>query len=68
MNAARLYHFDGTRCHDPASCWDRPHTRVPSRCDVQPLDDSAGHPAGCDLPHGHPGPHIHADTGWQYTA
>jgi hypothetical protein len=26
----------------------------------------AGRAVTCDLPRGHPGPHLHVETGWQY--
>jgi hypothetical protein len=51
MNTAWLYHLDGSECVDGWSCQPQDHTSVPPRC-------GAG-AAGCELPKGHPGPHLH---------
>jgi hypothetical protein len=50
MNTARLYHLDSSECVDGWSCREPEHTSIPPRC---------GASAGCDLPKGHPGPHLH---------
>jgi hypothetical protein len=50
MNTARLYHLDSSECVDRWSCREQEHTSVPPRC---------GASAGCELPKGHPGPHLH---------
>jgi hypothetical protein len=55
MNMARLYHLDSSLCVDHWSCPEQEHTSVPPRCGDQAADRSAG----CELPKGHPGPHVH---------
>jgi len=55
MNTAWLYHRDGSECVDRWSCQDQDHTSVPPRCGAA----AAGRPIGCELPKGHPGPHLH---------
>ena len=55
MNTAWLYHLDGSGCVDGWSCQEQDHTSVPPRCGAQ----AASRPAGCELPKGHPGPHLH---------
>jgi hypothetical protein len=55
MNTAWLYHRDGSECVDRWSCQERDHTSVPPRCCAA----AAGRPIGCELPKGHPGPHLH---------
>ena len=50
MNTAWLYHLDGSVCVDSWSCQVLAHTSVPPRCGAQPV--------GCELPKGHPGPHL----------
>jgi hypothetical protein len=55
MNTAWLYHLDGSECVDGWSCQEQDHTSVPPRCDARP----AGRAVGCELPKGHPGPHLH---------
>ena len=50
MNTARLYHRDSSVCVDRWSCREPEHTSVPPRCGGQ---------IGCELPKGHPGPHLH---------
>jgi hypothetical protein len=55
MNAARLYHMDSSVCVDHWSCGEQEHTSIPPRCGAQAADRAAG----CELPKGHPGPHLH---------
>ena len=55
MNTAWLYHLDGSVCVDRWSCQEQDHTSVPPRCGVPDGD----RPVGCELPKGHPGPHLH---------
>jgi len=55
MNTAWLYHLDGSVCVDRWSCREQDHTSVPPRCGARDGDRSAG----CELPKGHPGPHLH---------
>ena len=55
MNTAWLYHLDGSECVDGWSCQEQDHTSVPPRCGAR----AAGRPVGCELPKGHPGPHLH---------
>ena len=55
MNTAWLYHLDGSVCVDRWSCQDQDHTSIPPACGAM-----APAPAGCELPHGHPGPHLHS--------
>ena len=55
MNTAWLYHLDGSECVDGWSCQEQDHTSVPPRCGVR----AASRPVGCELPKGHPGPHLH---------
>jgi hypothetical protein len=55
MNAAWLYHLDSSACIDRWSCQEQDHTSIPPLCDAQAADQ----PAGCELPKGHPGPHLH---------
>lgn len=50
MNTAWLYHLDGSVCVDSWSCQVQAHTSVPPRC--------GGPVADCELPKGHPGPHL----------
>jgi hypothetical protein len=50
MNTAWLYHLDGSVCVDNWSCQVQAHTSVPPRCGARA--------AGCELPKGHPGPHL----------
>jgi len=68
MIAHRIYHFDGTACHDPGSCWGRSHTNVPPRCAAEPVTDMADGMVTCDLPKGHPGPHFHVETRVEFSA
>ena len=51
MNTAWLYHLDGSVCVDSWSC------QVLADTSVTP--DAAPWAAGCELPEGHPGPHLH---------
>ncbi len=55
MNTAWLYHLDGSVCVDRWSCHEQEHTSVPPRCGAR----AAGELTGCELPKGHPGPHLH---------
>jgi hypothetical protein len=55
MNTAWLYHLDGSVCVDRWSCQEQEHTSVPPRCGTR----AAGELVGCELPKGHPGPHLH---------
>jgi hypothetical protein len=56
VNTTALYHLDGGTCFDRWSCTRHDHTTVPPKCDA-PV---ACGPAGCELPAGHPGPHVPA--------
>jgi hypothetical protein len=55
MNTAWLYHRDGSECVDSWSCLEQDHTSIPPRCGA----GAVGRLAGCELPKGHPGPHLH---------
>jgi hypothetical protein len=66
MIAHRIYHLDGSVCHEAASCSGSEHTRIPPFCATEPVAEIAGRAVTCDLPRGHPGPHLHVETGWQY--
>jgi hypothetical protein len=65
MNTARLYHLDSSVCVDHWSCREAEHTSVPPRCGAPIADRAAGREhiadrqAACELPKGHPGPHLH---------
>ena len=61
-----IYHLDGTSCHEAASCSGPGHTRIPPSCAAGPAAEIAGRAVTCDLPKGHPGPHLDVETGWQY--
>ena len=50
MNTAWLYHLDDSVCVDSWSCQVQAHTSVPPRCGARAV--------GCELPKGHPGPHL----------
>jgi hypothetical protein len=54
MNTAWLYHPDGSECVDSWSCQAQAHTSIPPRCGI----GADGRPIGCELPKGHPGPHL----------
>ena len=54
MNTAWLYHLDDSECVDRWSCREQDHTSIPPRCGT----GAAGRPIGCELPKGHPGPHL----------
>ena len=54
MNTAWLYHLDGSGCVDGWSCQEQDHTSIPPRCGGR----AGGRPVGCELPQGHPGPHL----------
>jgi hypothetical protein len=55
MSTAWLYHLDGSDCVDRWSCQEQGHTSVTPRCGARAAD----RPIGCELPKGHPGPHLH---------
>jgi hypothetical protein len=55
VNTAWLYHPDGSVCVDHWSCQEQDHTNIPPRCGARAADE----PIGCELPKGHPGPHLH---------
>ncbi len=55
VNTAWLYHPDGSVCVDHWSCREQDHTSIPPRCGARAADE----PIGCELPKGHPGPHLH---------
>lgn len=57
MNGVTLYHSDYTMCAAWRTCLRDDHTTVPPRCGVW-TDPQA---AGCELPVGHPGPHLPAE-------
>lgn len=54
MNTAWLYHPDGSGCVDGWSCQEQDHTSIPPRCGARAGDRTIG----CELPKGHPGPHL----------
>jgi hypothetical protein len=54
MNTAWLYHLDGSDCVESWSCREQDHTSIPPRCGAR----VGGRPVGCELPKGHPGPHL----------
>jgi hypothetical protein len=56
MNSVRLYHPDSSVCIDSWACVEQEHTSIPPRCGVLPAADLS---IGCELPQGHPGPHLH---------
>jgi hypothetical protein len=67
MNAGTFYHFDGTVCHLRGSCAGWREMSRPRRCGAEGAGQAAGPgPAVCGLPHGHPGPHLHPETGFEY--
>jgi hypothetical protein len=66
MNAGTFYHFDGTVCDARGSCAGWRQAGQPRRCGAEASEQAAAGPAGCGLPHGHPGPHLHLETGWEY--
>jgi hypothetical protein len=68
MIAHRIYHLDGVACHDPGSCWGWKHTSIPPRCAAEPATELAGGLVVCDLPNGHPGPHLHVATKLEFWA
>jgi hypothetical protein len=55
-NTTWLYHPDSSACLDRWSCQEQHHTNIPPRCGAR----AAVHPTGCELPKGHPGPHLPA--------
>jgi len=55
MNTAWIYHLDGSVCVDGWACQEPDHTSVPPPCGAQAADQGIG----CELPKGHPGPHLH---------
>lgn len=67
MNVMRSYHPDGSRCADELSCEAAVHTTIPPVCGAAvPGGGTVGEARGCDLASGHPGPHVHAETGRVY--
>jgi hypothetical protein len=67
MNRPKLYHRDGTACVDDWSCLEEAHTSVPPVCGAVPAAGvSGGGIIACELPGGHPGPHLHVATGREY--
>ena len=66
MNAGTFYHFDGTVCHARGSCGGWREMSPPQRCGAEASAEALARPAACGLPHGHPGPHLHVETGWVY--
>ena len=68
MYTLRLYHVNGKPCIDRWSCADDEHTSIPPICARLSSDGSAGPLLACDLPAGHPGPHVHAATGREWDA
>ena len=60
MNTLQLYHANGTLCIDRWSCSDQKHTRIPPVCAKLPRAATAEESVACDLPAGHPGPHLDA--------
>jgi hypothetical protein len=52
MIAHRIYHLDGTVCHEAASCSGSEHTRIPPLCATEPVAEIAGRAVTCDLPNG----------------
>ncbi len=70
MIRQRTYHRDGTACADAGSCGEGEHTSVPPRCGAGPRARAGGPDAArrvaCDLPAGHPGPHLDLATGFEY--
>ena len=56
MNTTWLYHQDSSACVDHWLCQEQDHTKIPPRCGAR----AHGQPTGCELPKGHPGPHLHA--------
>ncbi len=63
MNVAKLYHRDGTACVDDWSCLGEPHTSIPPVCGALPAAEATDGAVACELPGGHPGPHLHTPTG-----
>jgi hypothetical protein len=55
VNTTDLYHSDGAVCADRWSCARSDHTTIPPKCGAPRVP-----PAGCELPAGHPGPHVPA--------
>jgi hypothetical protein len=62
MNTAWLYHPDGSECVDSWSCQAQDHTSIPPRCRTGTGTGTGtgadGGLSGCELPKGHPGPHL----------
>jgi hypothetical protein len=55
MNKTEQYHGDRSRCLDLSLCERDDHTLVTPPCGAR----TSGTPAACELPAGHPGPHMH---------
>jgi hypothetical protein len=58
-NGVSLYHRNGAICAERWSCEHDDHTAVPPRC----ATTAAGRALCCELPAGHPGPHVAAVAG-----
>jgi hypothetical protein len=63
-NVAKLYHRDGTTCVNDWSCLHEPHTSIPPVCGAESAAEGAN--MVCELPGGHPGPHLHVATGREF--
>ena len=63
-----MYHRDGRSCFDAWSCSDEKHTSIPPACGASSDAQipGAGGAVACELPKGHPGPHLHVATGCEY--
>lgn len=64
--ADRVYHPDGTAYHQVNSWSGAGHPDIPPYCAAEPAAEIAGRAITCDLPKGHPGPHLDVETGRQY--
>ena len=58
INTTALYHSDGAACADQWSCARHDHTTIPPKCGAGTACPSAA----CELPSGHPGPHVPATS------
>jgi hypothetical protein len=66
VNAGTFYHFDGSVCHARGPCAGWRETRQPRRCGAETSAQAPDGLARCGLPSGHPGPHLHLETGSEY--